>query len=364
MPVVLVTGFPGFLGSALLPRVLRREPDLEAVCLVQARYRDQAESRAKEIESEHPEVAGRIRLVNGDITKPDLGLGAERDRLQAEAVEVWHLAAVYDLSVPQELAHAVNVVGTQNVVDFCRKAPDLRRLQYVSTCYVSGRWPGIFRETDLQLGQTFNNHYEETKQLAEVVVRDAMAEGLPASIYRPAVVVGDSTTGATQKYDGPYFLIRWLLKQPGPVAVMPTLGFAHAFRFNTVPRDFVVDGMEALSGRMETVGGCYALADPNPLTIEDVVQTIGEATGKRLVRVRLQQSAAQWATENVPGLAALTGIPSSTMPYFTHPTHYDTRLASEALAPTGVVCPPFPSYVDNLVRFVRDHPEFSSAAMV
>ena len=364
MPVVFVTGFPGFLGSALLPRILRRDPELEAVCLVQSRYREQAETRAAEIAAENPEVEGRIRLVEGDITKPDLDLGDAAEPLLSDVVEAWHLAAVYDLSVPRDLAMSVNVEGTRNVVDFCRRADGLRRLHYVSTCYVSGRWPGIFRETDLQLGQSFNNFYEETKHLAEVVVREAMDDGLPATIYRPSVVVGDSTTGATQKYDGPYFLIRWLLKQPGKVAVMPTLGFAHAFRFNTVPRDFVLDGVEALSGREETVGGCYALADPDPLTIEELVQTVGRAVGKRLVRVRLPSSLAQWATENVPGVLRLTGIPSSTMDYFTHPTHYDTSLTTEALAPTGVSCPPFPSYVDNLVRFVQEHPEYDSSAMV
>ena len=41
-----------------------------------------------------------------------------------------------------------------------------------------------------------------------------MDEGLPATIYRPAIVVGDSTTGETQKYDGPYVILRWLLRQP------------------------------------------------------------------------------------------------------------------------------------------------------
>jgi thioester reductase-like protein len=81
--------------------------------------------------------------------------------------------------------------------------PDLRRLHYVSTCYVSGRWAGIFRETDLVKGQRFNNFYEETKYLAEVAVAAARDNGLPTTIYRPSVVGGDSTTGATQKYDGP-----------------------------------------------------------------------------------------------------------------------------------------------------------------
>ena len=69
-----------------------------------------------------------------------------------------------------------------------------RRVHYVSTCYVSGRWQGLFEEKDLERipQQTFNNFYEETKFLAEVEVQRRMRDDkLPVTIYRPAVVVGD-----------------------------------------------------------------------------------------------------------------------------------------------------------------------------
>ena len=59
---------------------------------------------------------------------------------------------------------------------------------------------------------------------------------MPVSIYRPAVVIGDSRTGETQKYDGPYYVIRWLLKQP-TVAVLPVPGDPKRTRINLVPRD-------------------------------------------------------------------------------------------------------------------------------
>ena len=129
---------------------------------------------------------------------------------------MWHLAAVYDLAVPPEIARRVNVDGTANVVDLCHSLPRLRRLQYVSTCYVSGRYAGEFGEDVLAEGQPFRNHYESTKYDAEQLVRDAMAGGLPATIYRPGIVVGDSTTGETLKYDGPYFIAGFLRRQPGP----------------------------------------------------------------------------------------------------------------------------------------------------
>ncbi|MCB1034654.1 MAG: SDR family oxidoreductase, partial [Acidobacteria bacterium] len=206
MAKVFFTGFPGFLGSELLPRVLERLSEDTAVCLIQGKFRDLAETRVEELTAAHPAIEGRVELVEGDITLPDLGLG-EAQELKAEVTEIFHLAAVYDLSVPRKVGMKVNVEGTRYLLDFAQGCPNLKRFQYVSTCYVSGRYAGIFRETDLEKGQAFNNYYEETKYLAEVEVQARMKKGLPATIYRPAIVVGDSRTGATQKYDGPYYVI-------------------------------------------------------------------------------------------------------------------------------------------------------------
>jgi len=60
-------------------------------------------------------------------------------------------------------------------------------------------------------------------------------------------VVGDSRTGETQKYDGPYFVMRWLLRQPR-LATMPMVGDPKLTRVNLAPRDFVIDAIAYLSG--------------------------------------------------------------------------------------------------------------------
>jgi thioester reductase-like protein len=360
---ILFTGFPGFLGTRLLPRVLHRDPDAEAVCLVQGRFLELAHQRVDELVAGDESLAGRIRLVEGDITRPDLGLGGEREELATSTVEVWHLAAVYDLEVSRELGMAVNVDGTRHVLEFCDACHALERLHYVSTCYVSGRYPGIFRESDLKKGQSFNNYYEETKYLAEVLVRERMAAGMPATIYRPSVVGGDSKTGATQKYDGPYFLLRWLLKQPR-VALLPTIGDPEGYRFNVVPSDFVVEALDKLSGRKETIGGAYALADPEPYTIRELIELFSRTTGRSLVEIPLTRKLAKGALKRVPGLQGLMGIPPAAVDYFTHPTHYTTDEASRLLAEDGIHLPDREAWFVAMSRFVRDNPDISSEAMV
>jgi thioester reductase-like protein len=360
---VLFTGFPGFLGTELLPRVLRRDPEAVAVCLIQSVFRELAERRVEDLVAGDGAFAGRIELIEGDITRADLGFGDAYDDLAARTTEVFHLAAVYDLEVPRDLGMRVNVDGTRHVVAFCRACPDLERLQYVSTCYVSGRFPGIFRETDLVKGQRFNNFYEETKYLAEVIVSEAMEDGLPATIYRPSVVGGDSVTGATQKYDGPYFILRWLLKQRG-VAVMPTVGDPDGYRFNVVPRDYVVDAIDALAADASGVGATYALADPEPYTIRDLIELFSEVIGTRLVTVPLPMGLAKGALRRVPGLQGLIGIPPAAVNYFSHPTHYVTEIADAALVEHGITRPDRETWFRAMAAYVRANPDVSSSAMV
>lgn len=360
---VFVTGFPGFLGSELVARLLERYPEaLPIRCLVQPKYRDLSERRATDIEGRPPD---RIELHEGDITEPDLGLGDDYADLQADAVEVYHLAAVYDLGVARDVGMAVNVDGTRNVLDFAEGAPDLRRFQYVSTCYVSGRHEGVFTHRDLDVGQSFNNHYEETKFLAEIEVQRRMDAGLPATVYRPAITVGDSGTGATQKYDGPYYVLRLLARQPG-VGVVPVFGNPRNYEVNVVPQDFVVEAIDYLSAIDDSEGEVYQLCDPNPPTVAGMTRAFGDALDKPVVRVPVPGGLepTQWALEAIPGLESMLGVEPATLDYFVHPTSYTCQNAVRDLWGSGIRCPPFESYVDALVEFFRANPEISSDAMV
>lgn len=358
MSAVLMTGFPGFLGSALLPGILAKREDAEVICVVQGRHMDTAKARLAEIEAAHPHITDRVHLVEGDITVPGLGLA---DSVPVDDVtEVWHLAAVYDLSVPEDIAKLVNITGTANVLQFCRERSNFRRLQYVSTCYVSGRYEGEFTEEMLEEGQEFQNHYESTKYEAERLVRAAIAEGLPATIYRPGIVVGDSRTGETQKYDGPYFVATYMKRLPG-VAFMPNVD--PTVMASLVPRDYVIAAMDALSVLDRSEGKTYQLTDPNPPSAREVAEIFGKHLGKRLVWLPIPVSAVRGVLDTVPGMELLTGLPAETLDYFAFPTTYGTAHTVADLKGTGVSCPHFRDYADKLLDFMDAHPEFDSKAM-
>jgi len=344
VPTLFFTGYPGFLGSELLPRLLKRAPDANAICLVQPKFANLARERAEEFD--------RVRIIEGDITTPI-------DLPTNDITEIWHLAAIYDLSVKRDLGMRVNVDGTRNILDFAQRCGALRHFHYISTCYVSGNLPGIFREDDLERGQSFNNFYEETKYLAELEVRK---RDVPWTIYRPAVIVGDSMTGATQKFDGPYFVMQWLERQPR-IAVLPVVGRPSRYTFNVVPRDFMVNAIEYVSGRNDIIRKCYQLADPAPLTVDETINVIARATGRRVIRIPLTKGLAKFSIDHIPGVFRLLRIPSPAVDYFVHPTTYDTTNADAALSGSGIFVPRLADYAQNLVAFARAHPEVGSAAM-
>lgn len=360
---IFLTGFPGFLGSRLLPRILGRSPEGRATCLVQPRFEGLAKGRVESLEAAEPALAGRIELVLGDLTEPGLGL-ADGGGLAARTTEIWHLAAVYDLSVPRTVGMRINVEGTRNLLRFAEGCRDLRRHHYVSTCYVSGRYCGPFGEDDLDVGQEFNNYYEETKFLAEVEVAEAREGGMPTTVYRPSIVVGDSRTGDTQKFDGPYFLLQWLLRQPRWGAIVPYVGDPTMVRFNMVPSDFVIEAIDYLSGLDASAGRTYQLADPHPLTIDALLTEMCRATGRRGVRVRLPHRLTTWTLANVEAVARYVGIPASAVEYFVHPTHYGTAAASHDLAGSGIACPPVANYLPTLVQFMVEHRDANIGVMI
>ena len=346
--MILLTGFPGFIAERLLPRLVELAPDPSFACLVQERFLETARQRIRAIEDRHRYARGRITTVVGDITLDRLGLdAATARRLQDGLTGAWHLAAVYDLAVSSETGQRVNVKGTRHVLELLSGARRLDRLHYVSTAYVSGAATGVFRETDLDVGQSFKNHYEETKFLAEVEV---VRSGLPAAIYRPAIVVGDSRTGETAKFDGPYFTLAAIDKAPSP-GLFLRIGSGRN-PVNIVPVDFVVEAMARLGALAGQVGRTYHLTDPAPVSAFEISRLFAKALGKRFVFVPVPTRVARALLSPGP-VRRYFGMPLETLDYFDHPCVYDATQATADLALLGIACPRLPDYVDRLVAFYR-----------
>jgi thioester reductase-like protein len=343
---VLLTGFPGFIGARLLPRLLELSPEERFVCLVQDRFLDLARRELAAIEVRAPAARGRLSTAVGDITQPGLVLSADdAARLRRGLTAAHHLAAVYDLAVSRDLGMKVNVEGTRNVLAFLAEAKHVERLHYVSTAYVAGSATGIFRESDLDVGQGFKNHYEETKFLAEVEV---VRSGLPVTIYRPSVVVGDSRTGETGKFDGPYFTLTAMEKVPSP-GVFVRIGSGQN-PVNLVPVDFVVEALARLSTQRESGTKTYHLTDPDPLPVIEVERLFARALGKSFAYVPVSKGLAK-AVFGLGPVQRYFGMPVQSLDYFDHALRFDTTEAGRALSALGLECPRLADYADRLVSF-------------
>lgn len=346
---ILLTGFPGFIGTRLVARLLADEPDSRIIVLVEPRMAGRAQEVAVRLEG-----GRRIEVVTGDIGQKRLGLTPARHaRLAAEVTNVVHLAAIYDLAVPAPVAERVNVLGTENVVAFCRACRDLERLDYVSTAYTAGLRSGTVLESELAAGQAFKNHYESTKFAAEVIVRGAM-DAVPTAIWRPAIVVGDSRTGETQKFDGPYYMLRLVSLCARLHLPIPRVG-AGAAPFNVVPVDFVVDALAVGSRLPDAVGRTFHLTDADPLSADELLATLARAYAGRTPRLRLPPALLDRAMRIGALRALLAGMPREALAYMNHPVTFDTTATREVLGPAGLTCPRFEDYAPAITEFFRAH---------
>jgi thioester reductase-like protein len=356
--LVFFTGFPGFIGTRVVTALLRRDPEARVAALVEPKMADRARDVAARLDGQ------RVEVITGDIGDRRLGLADDQyARLQAETTTAYHLAAIYDLAVPLEIAQRVNVDGTGNVLELCTGCERLERLNYVSTAYVAGDRTGVVYEHELVLGQGFKNHYESTKFQAELWVRDAMGD-VPTTIYRPAIVVGDSSTGETQKFDGPYYMLRTIARTMKMGGRIPQFGASSA-PFNVVPVDFVVDALAAAAGEPEAVGETLHLVDPEPISALELMRTLSRAYAGREPSYKLPSRAVEMSLRSKAVRKAFSGAPPESIVYLNHPVRFDTRRASDLLARQGLRCPRFEEYVGPVVQFFKEHeddPAFAPAA--
>ncbi|CAN5369210.1 SDR family oxidoreductase [soil metagenome] len=349
---IFLTGFPGFIAAKLVGRLAK--PDTRFLLLAEKSQIEKADELINEIAKNTKTSPDNFKTIEGDIRFEKLGMSdADYEEVVKNSTDVYHLAAIYDLGVKKEIAFQINVEGTRNVNKLVEILPNLRRYNYISTCYVAGKRTGDIFESELEHDAGFRNFYEETKYLAELEV-EKLKKNFPVTIFRPSVVVGDSEAGETAKYDGIYSLINYLRMAPNVLRLV-NVGNS-AVKLNLVPVDFVVKSIAALATDENAVGKTIALADSNPLTTEQLFDEIAIAlTNKKSVI----KPPASWVETilMLPFSPVISGLPFPSVPYFFVPQTYDTKVADELLSAHNIKCPAFPSYVGNLLKFVEEHPK-------
>jgi nucleoside-diphosphate-sugar epimerase len=341
--VHFVTGYPGFIGKRLVHRLAERvRADARLVLLVQPKD-------ARAAAGALADAGIGAEILEGDVRQMHLGLsGEEFKALAHDVTDVWHLAARTSDAGGADL-RSVNVEGTRNVLDLAAAAPRLRRLNHFSTAFVSGDRVGVILEDELAAGQRFRDRYEETKFQAELLVRRGQAD-LPATIYRPSIVVGDSRTGEIDRFEGPYALA--ILLVASPLAVPLPLPADAVAPLNVVPVDFVVEAVLSIAENPAAAGRTVHVVDPAPLSARRVYEMIAARAGKKLPPVSVPARVFE-ALLALPLVERLARGHRPASGYVNRLAIYNCRNLLELLDGTGIQCPPITSYLDRLIEFVQ-----------
>ena len=284
---VLLTGVTGFIGMELLARYLERT-DRRIYALVRAPDEAGARQRLRStlecLCGDADAHADRLVAVPGDIERPGLGIEPRRRaQLAAQVSDVVHSAASVSFTLPLAESRQINVEGTRRVLELaesCRDHGGLNRFSYISTAYVGGTHSGEFREDQLDVGQGFRNPYERSKFEAETLVRTYF-DRLPIQIFRPSIVVGDSTSGWTASFNVLYAPLKAFARD-----ALPAIPARREAPVDVVPVDYVADAVFELSSRpLGAQRTFHLVAGSRATTVGRLVEASAGHMGKSEPRV-------------------------------------------------------------------------------
>jgi thioester reductase-like protein len=341
--IYFITGYPGFIATKILD-VLRKEyPFSQFYLLILKKEKELAELRIGEDRN--------TVLIEGDITKKDLGIPERLKReITHKITHCIHLAALYDLTAAYTPSYVCNVIGTENIIEFVKDCKNLSRFCYFSTAYVSGNNQGQILESSLSEPLGFRNYYEQTKHEAERRVRMYMND-LPITIIRPGIIVGDSVTGETIKFDGPYFMMQFLKKLSA--LPIPYIGWTTS-KIHLVPVDFIVKASVFLMHDSRGLSKTYHLLSPSSPKIHHAYTLICRELNGKDPSWHIPKFIANQML-SVAFISRWLGVPRQTLSYFSHEAEYDTSHLIQDLEDSGITCPSFEEYVPAIVRYYKEN---------
>ncbi|MBS6210109.1 MAG: NAD-dependent epimerase/dehydratase family protein [Proteus hauseri] len=167
---IFITGANGFIGTYLLPMLAELGDELTVLC------RD-----PNKVHPNRPRFPANVKVVKGDLLQPK----SYREALIGQDIII-HLAADYRVGIaPSRLEHQkmyqTNVTGTLNLLNEAKRA-QISQILYTSTTAALGETQGVLLDETHRHNGYFRSYYEETKQIAHVLVERYQQQGMPIKI--------------------------------------------------------------------------------------------------------------------------------------------------------------------------------------
>ena len=350
---ILITGGTGFLGSQLIDEMLSSSEDV-INALVRDRDADTGRERLLSIlrklhnngKDLDPQQLERIHVYKGDIANKDLfsDQKTQKDLIQNTDI-IYHGAAATDLNLPLRNAREINVGGTRNVLDFalaCKEKGRLKKVNYISTTYVAGTHGSIFRENDLDVGQRFNNSYEQSKYDAEALVLRYRQLGLDVDIIRPSVILGRYSDGMTTNFKMFYQPLHFFSLQL--FERIPALADS---RVNLINVDTVARAIIAIAKKNKEVSKSYHIASQGAPTLTHILDIGSDFFGFKKPEL-VPSGGIDIVKEYTPIQRKLI---NPFVPYFNYKAEFNTQNTMSKLKRPKVVFPDFDE--SNLIRLFK-----------
>lgn len=342
---VLLTGGTGFLGVYVIAEILKTTQS-EIYCLVRPKRGEDSKKRIEnqmkryqvwvDDEAWHSSFAGRLHVVNGNVTLPRLGMNdTAYETLSREVGAIFHGAAHVNFIYPYEALRATNVLGVHEIIQFAFHGR-IKPVHHLSTAAI---WPmgsqyTYYEKDPIDHGGLLNLGYDEAKWVGEKCLLHAQDRGLPVARYRPGEVGGDSLTGRCVT---DHFLIA-CFKGFLQFGAFPDLDI----EVDVAPVDYVAKALVYLAFQRDTLGRAFHLTNPSRRRLKDGLEYLRNMGYQfeelpfvelrdRLINNPDFSSNALFAYQ-----AALDDMDNMSMQL---PT-YDTRETRHELAGSGILCPP------------------------
>ena len=274
------------------------------------------------------------------------------------------------MTASDEINETLNVGGTRTALGAGRRARG-GVFHQVSSVAASGDYRGVFDESMFDEGQRLPSAYHRTKFESEKIVREESA--VPWRVYRPAVVVGHSETGAMDKIDGPYYFFPLFKRMRDTLpAWLPLVG-VDLGDTNVVPVDYVAKAMDHLAHQPGLDGAGLPPGQPGAAATVELVNTFAAAAKApqfavpvdrrvtaccptsllpRALRPADLRAAALRTAARAPRAhqtIGRLGIPPEVLEHVSFPSVYASSRTEKALAGSGIAVPDLESYAAHPV---------------
>ena len=281
---IFVTGTTGYLGSYVAAGLFTGHRDTLNL-LVRAKSEEEARERLWTSLQLHfgfrefyEYLESRVRIFCGDLTSERFGLADDQYHALVDTTDsIIHCAASLNRKSERQCLN-VNLRGGLEVIQLARRAQNrngVRRYSHVSTVAVAGKRRNevVTEDTAIDWERSDYDPYARTKKFGEHMIHQLLAD-VPHTIFRPAIVLGDSRRAETSQFD--------MVRAFDVLVRMPVLPLRPGDKIDIVPANYVSKAIVTIHQQQEPSHGIYHLSSGRGSeTYRELTDALAEAGGWR-----------------------------------------------------------------------------------